>query len=268
MTGDTRLRVGRIAALNMFPLYHHLERAEGHRFRFTDGVPTALNRALLADRLDVSAMSSIEFARNAEELRLLPVASVSAAGAVDSIQLFSATPPETVTRVAVTPHSATSVALLRVLLGPAPEFVPLEGRAGEALAAGDAVLLIGDEALEGRLRGLAPYATDLGALWRARTGVPMVFAVWALRRDVDPARAVHVARLEELLREARRRYAADPAEVVDAATARFPFPRDFIAAYFRRLSYGFGDRERAGLARFLELARGAGELTRLPALAA
>jgi len=265
---DTRLRVGRISALNMFPLYHHLERAEGGLFRFTDGVPTTLNGALLADRLDVSAMSSIAFARNADTLRLLPVASISAAGAVDSIQLFSAVPPEDVTRVAVTPHSATSVALLRVLLGPLPEFTPLTEAPAAALARGDGVLLIGDEALEGRLAGLAPHATDLGELWRARTGLPMVFAVWAVRRDVVPARARHLARLEDLLREARRRYAADPGAVVDAAAARFPFGRDFIAAYFRRLSYGFGDAERAGLARFLELARGAGELARMPALAA
>ena len=58
-----RLRVGRIAALNMYPIYHGLERAGDPALTFTDGVPTELNRALLDGRLDVSAMSSIAFAR-------------------------------------------------------------------------------------------------------------------------------------------------------------------------------------------------------------
>jgi chorismate dehydratase len=262
------LRVGRISHLNMYPLYHHLETAPEGLFRFTDGVPTTLNRAVLAGDLDVSAMSSIEFARHGELLRLLPVASISAEGAVDSIQLFSNVPFAAVRTVSVTPHSATSVALLRVLLGPRPRFRPLGTDPVTALGEDDAVLLIGDEALAGRRAGLGAHATDLGERWTAMTGLPMVFAVWAVRRDVPRERLAGLAALEGLLTEAQRRYARDPAEVVDAAAERFPFPRDFIAAYLRRLRYGFGDAERAGLARFLGLARRAGELDRLPALAA
>lgn len=267
MTTSDTLRVGRIAALNMYPLYHHLETA-ADAFAFTDGVPTTLNRALVAGDLDVSAVSSIEFARNADTLRLVPVASISAAGAVDSIQLFSRVPFADVRTVAVTSHSATSVALLRVLLGPEPHFSLLDGDPVAALADNDGVLLIGDEALAGRRAAIAPVSTDLGERWTGMTGLPMVFAVWAARRDLTPARERHLERLAALLRDARRRYADDPAAVVAAAAERFPFPPDFIAAYLRRLSYGFGDRERAGLARFLEMARGAGELDRLPALAA
>ena len=61
-----RLRVGRIAALNMYPIYHGLERTADPMLSFTDGVPTALNRALLRGELDVSAMSSIAYARHAD----------------------------------------------------------------------------------------------------------------------------------------------------------------------------------------------------------
>lgn len=269
MTAEGVLRVGRISALNMYPLYHHLEAAGTDRLAFTDGVPTTLNRALIAGGLDVSAVSSIEFARNAETLRLLPVASISAAGAVDSIQLFSRVPFERVRSVAVTPHSATSVALLRVLLGPGPRFTVLDGDPTAALREVDGVLLIGDEALQGRRAGgYGAHATDLGERWTRATGLPMVFAVWAARRDLDPERRPTVTRLEAMLTEAQRRYAADPGAVVSAAARRFPFPAEYIATYLRRLSYGFGDAERAGLSRFLGLAREAGELERLPALAA
>jgi chorismate dehydratase len=262
------LRVGRIAALNMYPLYHHLELAGGPEFAFTDGVPTTLNRALISGQLDVSAMSSIEFARHSAELELVPVACISASGAVDSILVFSRVPFAEIASVAVTPHSATSVALLRVLLGPEPEFVPLAGPPPHALTESDAVLLIGDEALEGGRAPFAPYATDLGERWRARTGLPMVFAVWAARADLAPAQGEILADLRQLLTDAQEQYACDPEAVVRAAARRFPFPEDFIAAYFRRLGYGFGATERQGLKEFLRLARDAGQLAQVPELLA
>ncbi|MCB0881946.1 MAG: menaquinone biosynthesis protein [Thermoleophilia bacterium] len=262
------LAVGRIAALNMYPLYHHLESAAGDRFAYTDGVPTALNRALLGGRIHVSAMSSIEFARNHDALRLLPVASITASGAVDSIAVFSRRPLGDLGTIAITPNSATSVALLRVLVGPGPRFVPQRGEPREALGQADGVLLIGDEALQARRSGLAPVATDLGALWTERTGLPMVFAVWAVRRDLDPALDADVDTLAGLLEDARRAYDADPEAVVAAAARRFPFPAPYVSTYLARLSYGFGSRERDALAAFYDRAVEAGELARVPALAA
>ena len=184
---DNVLRVGRISALNMYPLYHYLELTGGPEFAFTDGLPTTLNNAVFNGDLDVSAMSSIAYARRADELELVPVACISAAGAVDSILVFSTVPFAEIRSVAVTPHSATSVALLRVLLGPDPEFRPLETAPRDALDEVDAVLLIADEALEGGRAPFSPYVADLGELWRARTGLPMVFAVWAARADLAPA---------------------------------------------------------------------------------
>ncbi|MGD9573700.1 MAG: menaquinone biosynthesis protein [Thermoleophilia bacterium] len=265
----TALRVGRIAALNMYPIYHGLERASGHGFAFTDGVPTALNEALLDGRLDVSAMSSIEYARNAERLELVPVASITADGAVDSIQVFSRVPFDQVRSVAVTPHSATSVALLRVLLGPGPApFKVLRGAPADALEHVDGVLLIGDEALEGLRTPFAPHRTDLGAAWGDLTGHPMVFAVWAASRAAARERPGQLADLAAQLTAARAAYLADPEAVVHAAARRFPFPADFIRPYLSRLRYEFGPRERAGLEEFLRRASAAGDLDAVPRLAA
>lgn len=260
------LRVGRIVALNMYPIYHHLEQTADPGLSFTDGLPAALNAAVLSGDLDVSAMSSIEYARNADRLELLPVASISAAGAVDSIQVFSRVPFDQIRSVAVTPHSATSVALLRILVGQAVTFTQLVTPASDALEESDAVLLIADEALHGLRDGLAPIHTDLGERWRDLTGLPMVFALWAARRDV--ASPEHLERLASLLRDARASFVADPDTVVAAAARRFPFPPDYIRGYFSRLGYAFGPDERAGLRRFLELARAAGELDSVPAFVA
>ncbi len=258
------LRVGRIAALNMYPLYHHLEHVGGPQFAFTDGVPTTLNQGVMRGDLDVSAMSSIEYARNADQLQLLPVACISAAGAVDSILVFSHVPFADIRSVAITPHSATSVALLRILLGNDAEFVDLTQTPAQALTHCDAVLLIGDEALVGGQSPYAAHVTDLGALWRVRTGLPMVFAVWAARADLGSAYRSPLADLQQQLTDAQESYARDPRAVVRAAAQRFPFSEEFIAAYFRRLGYGFGAIEREGLGMFLQMAREAGQLVRLP----
>ena len=263
-----RLRVGRIMALNMYPIYHGLERCADPGFAFTDGLPSALNNAVLDGDLDVSAMSSIAYARNAERLVLLPVASISADGAVDSIQVFSRVPFDKVRSVAVTPHSATSVALLRILVGPDVTFTPLAGDPRDALCDVDGVLLIADEALGGLRDGLAPHATDLVARWEGLIGLPMVFAVWAARADAARAHPAQLATLSRSLTDAQVRYAANPEVVVQAAAQRFPFPADYIRGYFGRLSYRFGPQERRGLTRFLELAQQAGELPTVPRLAA
>lgn len=261
---STPLRVGRIVALNMYPIYHHLEQTADPGLVFTDGLPAALNAALLDGDLDVSAMSSIEYARNADRLELLPVASISAAGAVDSIQVFSRVPFEQMRSVAVTPHSATSVALLRVLVGPEVMFTPLTSPPADTLGTVDGVLLIADEALHGLRAGFAPIHTDLGELWRNLTGLPMVFAVWAARRDTPSQ--TQLANLTSLLRDAQTRFDDDPATVVAAAAERFPFPPDYIRGYFSRLGYAFGADEQAGLRRFFELAHDAGELSGVPQL--
>lgn len=264
------LRVGRISALNMYPVYHHLERAHLPGVAFTDGLPATLNAGVVGGDLDVSAMSSIEYARNADRLQLMPAGCIACEGAVDSIRLLSPVPLEMVTRVAVTPHSASSVTLLRVLLGPGVPFRVMGSdlEAPAALASGEAVLLIADAALLAHRDGIAPYSIDLGEEWQRRTGLPMVFAVWAVRTGAAESRAPEVAALSAAIADAPEAFAADPAAVVHAAAGRFPFDEQYIAGYLARLRYAFGPSERAGLARFLDLARAAGELHDVPALEA
>ena len=114
------------------------------------------------------------------EYVLLPSLCVGSDGAVESVQLVTQLPLPAVQSIAVTSASATSVALVRML------FPHAEIRSEGAEA--DARLLIGDEALSSAFSDPTPHH-DLGALWRERTGLPMVFAVWAARRDCDPERS-------------------------------------------------------------------------------
>jgi chorismate dehydratase len=217
------------------------------------GVPTELSRRLLAGEIDVAPIPSIEYARNAARLRLLPRLCVSSEGAVDSIQLVSRLPLERVGTIAVTPESATSVVLAKVLL-PGAAHVPL----GEPA---DAKLLIGDAALRSAFEDPTPHH-DLGRLWLERTGLPMVFAVWAAREPADDA----LSELEDALVASVRHASVEPEQLAREASARYGYPPGFLARYFEKLGYRFGPRERAGLLTFLELARDAGELDRVPEL--
>jgi chorismate dehydratase len=244
------LRLGRISYANMAPVFYELE---GAGLQQVSGVPTELNAMLLAGELDVAPISSIEYARNAERLRLLPRLCVSTEGAVDSIQLITRKPLEQVRSVAITPESATSVVLTRVLLGEV-DLVPLDQPA-------DAKMLIGDAALQSAFDDPTPHY-DLGRLWQERTGLPMVYAVWACRDGL-------VDGLEELERAHLRSLAvsrSEPEALARRASAEYGWPAGFLARYFEKLRYHFGPRERQGLIRFFELAHLAGELDAVPEL--
>jgi chorismate dehydratase len=243
------IRLGRIAYVNMAPVFYRLE-AEVEEIT---GVPTELNRRLLDGELDLAPISSIEYARNADSLRILPRMCVSSEGAVDSIQLVSKKPLEQVRSVAVTPESATSVVLTKVLL-PEAGHVPL----GEDA---DAKLLIGDAALKSAFEDPTPHY-DLGRLWLERTGLPMVFAVWAAPEPV----AEGVAELEDALVASVRAARAEPEALAFDSSERYGYPPGFLARYFEKLRYRFGPRERAGFLTFLELARDVGELAEVPEL--
>jgi chorismate dehydratase len=243
------IRLGRISYVNMAPVFFRLE-ADVDEIQ---GVPTALNERLLGGELDLAPISSIEYARNAERLRILPRICVSSEGAVDSIQLVSRVPLEQVRRVAVTPESATSVVLTKVLL-PEADHVPLGEEA-------DAKLLIGDAALKSAFEDPTPHY-DLGRLWLERTGLPMVFAVWAAP---EPAPA-GLGELERALVDSVLVARAEPERLAYEASDRYGYPPGFLARYFEKLRYRFGPRERAGLLTFLELARDAGELETVPEL--
>jgi chorismate dehydratase len=243
------IRLGRISYVNMAPVFHRLE-ADVEEVQ---GVPTDLNRQLLDGEIDLAPISSIEYARNADRLRLLPRLCVGSEGAVDSIQLVTRLPLQRVRTVAVTPESATSVVLTKVLL-PDAEHVPLGEEA-------DATMLIGDAALKSAFEDPTPH-WDLGRLWLERTGLPMVFAVWAAP---EPA-AEGMAELEAALVDSVRQARAEPERLAFEASDRYGYPPGFLARYFEKLRYSFGPRERAGLYTFLEMARDVGELEHVPEL--
>ena len=266
------VRVGRIEFVNCFPLYHHFERelaARGVAASVVEGYPAELNRMLVEGAVDVALPSSIAFARDVGELTLLPHVSISSFGAVDSIQLFTRTPLDRMRRVALTEKSATSICLLKVLCrewGITPEFAPRRGPLSEVLEDFDALLLIGDEALHLLRVEAYPYHFDLGAEWKKVTGLPMVYAVGAARREFVAARPAAAAAVGAALLASRDACAARPEATAAEAAQVYDFSQAYLMEYFDKLKFGFAPEYLEGLREFYRRAAAIGELERVPDL--
>src|SRR3954447_8700555 len=243
------IKLGRISYLNMAPVFYGLD-ADVEQ---VSGVPTELNRALLDGEVDLAPISSIEWGRNANQLLMLRRVCVSSEGAVGSIQLVAPGRLADVRTVAITPESATSVVLTKVLL-PRAEHVPL----GEDA---DATMLIGDAALRSSFEDPTPHH-DLGRLWLERTGLPMVFAVWACPEPVPPG----LAELEQALVDSVLTARAEPERLAYESSERYGYPAGFLLRYSEKLPCRFAPRERAGLLTFRELAHAVGQLDEVPEL--
>jgi chorismate dehydratase len=262
------VRLGAISYLNVAPVYDWLSRRAPNELAgvtLVDGVPAQMNRALEIGAVDISNVSSVAFGQHVDEWALAPGLSVAAHGRVDSVLLFSwhADWRDLDGRsIALTSHSATSVELTRLLAerrsGTHPRYVITAPDLDAMLAEHDAALLIGDIALrEGYLRREIvgrgrPFVFDLAREWQAWTGLPFVFAVWAVRRD--RAEAVRAAGAVGLLRESTARGLADLPRLAREASARLGLPASLCADYLRLLDYELSARDLLGLRRFLELA--------------
>lgn len=203
------MRLGRIPWINCYPIYGAIDRGlVSVPADLVSGTASELNDLLATGALNVSVVSAVEYARNAVAYHLLPDLAITCDGPVHSVALFSKRPIEELTgcTILLSASSRTSVLLLELLCrhrwGVDPEFATARAEAPDLLAlAGlphEAVLVIGDAALHLSTQTAYPVRVDLGAEWKAWTGLPFVFAVWAARRETAPAavRTVHQRLLE------------------------------------------------------------------------
>ena len=148
-------------------------------------LPSECADRLAAGQADIGIVPAIEWER--QGLELIPGAGIASHGAVRSILLLTKVPPEKIQTLAADSSSRTSVELARIVLthryGATPRVQSRPPELTAMLGEADAALIIGDPALRTGAAQL-PYAIlDLGEEWTAMTGLPMVFAVWACRRE-------------------------------------------------------------------------------------
>jgi len=197
------MKIGRIPYINCYPVYGAIDRGVVRLdAKLVDGVPTDLNRRMGAGELDISVVSAVEYARDADRYLLLPDLAISCDGPVRSVMLFSrrAASELGARSVIVSRSSMTSVALLELLFENVwharPRFVPGDAEIKDVVvdnaSDADARLVIGDAALVlgSNHRERYPFVYDLGQAWKDWTGQPFVFAVWVAQRSVSVKKAL------------------------------------------------------------------------------
>jgi chorismate dehydratase len=147
-----------------------------------------------------------------------------------------------------------------------PEFFRCPPDLTEMLLEADAGVVIGDVALralyEAPAKGLD--VIDLGQAWREWSGLPMVFAVWAARRDFAAAHPGQVKDVHEAFVRSRELCLNELDEVAAAAARWEPFDAATLANYFRTLDFSLGERQVAGIREFAARAAKLGEAPALP----
>ncbi len=234
-------RVGSVRFLNAAPLVRGIED------EIILATPAKLAEMLQRDELDAGLVSITEVLFH-DRYDVLDGMAIASLGEVQSVFLAHRRPLAEAREIYCDTASLTSVNLLRVLLaerGLTPEFKPLPDYAS---AVGlDFVLLIGDAALD-FLRAPHPHEIwDLGAAWLELTGLPFVYAVWALRRGVENQP------LRQQLREARD-FGLDTLDSIIRSRTEYDydFRKDYLGWH---IHYFLGHDEKRGLAKFIELLR-------------
>lgn len=246
----TIIRVGAVNYLNTKPLVERLtDLAPSVDLAFD--LPSRLADRLAAGQFDVGLIPVVEFFRGAN-YSYIPHVAIGSRGPVLSVTLFSRVPWPEIRSVALDEGSRTSAALTRILLErrygvrPAVEPLPIDAPADDLRT--DAVLLIGDRAMRACLPGHR-YAYDLGQEWADWTGLPFVYAVWAVRDGVDLGPAAGA------FRKAKEHGLAHAGAIAHREAPALGLDPGYCRRYFDTIiNYDLGPRELAGLRRYYALA--------------
>ena len=254
-------KVGHIQFLNCLPLYYGLVKSYALLdIELIKGMPTELNNLLLSGKLDISPISSIEYARHHDSLVLFPDFTVSSDGEVKSILLLSRFPIEQLSgkKIALTGTSATSQVLLKLILkhgyGIEPEYFVCPPNLNRMLETADAALLIGDIALKYYITAKDFYRYDLGIEWKKLTGKKMVYAVWAVNRKFSETKSELCENVFKTFRKSMDYSLKNLPEIIEYAVKSEPFSPSFLMDYFKSLRFDFGDDYQEGLLYFYKLA--------------
>jgi chorismate dehydratase len=234
-------RVGSVPYLNAVPLTRGLE----------DDVlfvtPSQLAEMLQRDELDAALVSVTEVLLK-DRYDVLDGVAIASLGEVKSVFVAHRYPLAEIREIFCDTASLTSVNLLKVLLaerGLSADLVPLSDY--QAAPGCDAVLLIGDPAID-FLRGEhRHHIWDLGAAWFELTKLPFVYAVWALRRGIENKT------LRQHLREAKE-FGVDTLDNIIRTRTEYDldFRKDYLGWH---IHYHLGADEKRGLAKFASLLR-------------
>jgi len=221
-------------------------------FDLTFRVPAECANRVSSGAADIGIIPSVEL--NANEYARVRGLGIASHGPVRSILLVSSKPPAEIRTLAADQSSRTSVALTRIILsrryGAEPRLIPQPPDLNSMLEMADAALIIGDPALHLEPHTLPYHVLDLGSEWTEMTRLPMVFAIWAGRRDA-------ITREVEEIFQASYRFGRDNlAEIIRLESVQRGIDAELARQYLsRHIVFELGQAEYDGLELFLDYAR-------------
>jgi chorismate dehydratase len=259
------LRLGRVDCINCLPVYYALE--EGLLplpAELVKGQANRLNRLFFSGKLDITLMSSIDYARNADRCLILPDLSISSAGRAANVLLFSKVPVTELERkkISVNRSSASYMTLLKVLFDHYyqvdVQYTTTSAGIDKMMAKSDGALLVGCEAMLAHQRikddGLPYFVTDLGEVWQQFTGEKMVYAVWVTGKENTGGKAQAVNLVCEALVQSRQIGLSQMPVLIARAHRESGLPRHLIEDYFSTMRFGFDAEYRRALLTFYDYA--------------
>ena len=216
-------------------------------------VPRELGREAEAGGVDLGLMAAGDYLRMKDRFEIVGPFGVATRGAVQSVMLYSKRPAAALggASISVTPETSTSIRLLRLLLDVHRGLEGLRYVRGLEPGQADGLLVIGDGAM--RMRNQRPegftHVLDLGADWLEWTGLAFVYAVWAVRRELD---AAVKSELRDFLDGSLAAGLASLPEIARGIT-ELGWRPDEIEAYLRHFHYRLGPEDLEGLDRFEQL---------------
>jgi len=262
------MRIAASTYLNSAPLvYSFTQGFLRKKYDFIgDEAPSRCAEMLEAGECEIALIPVIEFQR-IPGLRIVPEIAVASKKRVRSVLIASRRPLEDVRRLTLDPASRTSQTLVKILFLRRYGFLPecAERAMGPStgvqnlFGAADAALVIGDPAmrLEASARGLDLKIYDLAEEWRAMTGLPFVFAVWAARG------LPNLPSLVDDLIAAKREGVDHIEQIATQYASELELPRSELLGYLtQNVNYDMDDENLLGMGAYFELAHECGLIGR------
>jgi chorismate dehydratase len=250
--------------LNAAPLcYSFIHGGQKGRCKFlSDAAPARCAELLAEGRADAALIPVIEYQR-IPRLKVVRGACVASKASVRSVLLASRVPITAVRSVALDTSSRTSAALIQIILSRfyslSPSYRSSPPSIADMLESDDAALIIGDPAM--LIDRSSLYVYDLAEEWRKHTGLPFVFAFWAVRPDSTAwaGNQSDSAGGKVDFLAAKREGIANAGYLADIYSAQLGLPRGELMSYLtENISYDLDDESLSGLKLYYDLAREGG----------
>jgi len=176
--------LGRVSFINCDPVFHTIP--EG--WQVLSAPPSWLTGHLLRRDCITAPIPTADYASNMGKLSLIRDIGIVGRESVGSVLLFGNRPIETMRDIALPSDSSTSNMLMRWILKQRsldPKYVKMGPDMDSMLDECDGALIIGDRAIAAAINNPDLVRMDLGREWAEITGLPMVFGVFAARKDSD-----------------------------------------------------------------------------------